>query len=207
MNRPSTGMPKKANGRRLFGEEGICYTYDSRGSGYGRGEGVVSLVLKRLDHAIRNGDNIRALIRNTGANQDGRTNGITFPSAEAQANLMRSVYHSAGLDPTETDYVEAHGTGTAAGDPIEAEAIASVFTTRRTPDNPILVGSVKSNIGHLEAASGLAAIVKTIYALEEGVIAPNINFEKPNKDIPLEKWKLKVILDPLMRLSFQVEKS
>lgn len=200
MNPASIAMSKKANRRRLFGEEGLCYTYDSRGSGYGRGEGVVSLVLKPLDHAIRDGDNIRALIRNTGANQDGRTNGITFPSSEAQANLMRSVYHSAGLDPSETGYVEAHGTGTAAGDPVEAEAIASVFTARRTPDNPLLVGSVKSNIGHLEAASGLAAMVKTIYALEEGAIAPNINFEKPNKDIPLEKWKLKVISDSLISL-------
>ena len=198
-------MSKKSNGKRLFGEEGLCYTYDSRGSGYGRGEGVVSLVLKPLDHAIRDGDNIRAVIRNTGANQDGRTNGITFPSAEAQAKLMRSVYHSAGLDPVDTGYVEAHGTGTAAGDPIEAEAIASVFTKRRTANDPILVGSVKSNIGHLEAASGLAAMVKTIFALEEGVIAPNINFDKPNKDIPLEKWRLKVRLDPFMSLSCQVE--
>ena len=190
-----TDTSKKANRRRLFGEEGISYTYDHRATGYGRGEGVVSLVMKPLDYAIRDGDNIRALIRNTGANQDGKTNGITFPSTEAQANLIRSVYHSAGLDPIETDYVEAHGTGTAAGDPVEAEAIASVFSAKRTTENPILVGSVKSNIGHLEAASGLAAIVKTIFAMEEGVIPPNINFEKPNKDIPLEEWKLKVRLD------------
>ena len=160
-------------------------------------------MLKPLDQAIRDGDNIRALIRNTGANQDGKTNGITFPSKEAQARLIKSVYHSAGLDPTETDYVEAHGTGTAAGDPVEAEAIASVFAVRRTADNPLLVGSVKSNIGHLEAASGLAAMVKTIFALEKGTIPPNINFEKPNKDIPLDKWKLKVPLDPLMSLLCQ----
>lgn len=177
---------------RLFGEDGISYTYDSRGSGYGRGEGVVSLVLKPLDLAMRDGDSIRAIVRNTGANQDGKTNGITFPSREAQANLMRSVYQSAGLDPIETAYVEAHGTGTAAGDPVEAEAISSVFTAKRAIDNPLHVGSVKTNVGHLEAASGLAAMVKTIFALEEGVIPPNINFEKPNKGIPLEEWKLKV---------------
>lgn len=155
-------------------------------------------MLKPLDHAIRDGDNIRAIIRNTGANQDGRTNGITFPSREAQASLMRSTYQSAGLDPIETGYVEAHGTGTAAGDPVEAEAIASVFAMKRAADNPVYVGSVKTNIGHLEAASGLAAMVKTIFALEEGVIPPNINFEKPNKDIPLEEWKLKVEIDPSM---------
>ena len=184
--------------------------YDHRGTGYGRGEGFVSLVIKPLDHALRDGDNIRALIRNTGANQDGKTNGITFPSTEAQVNLMRSVYLAAGLDPVETEYVEAHGTGTAAGDPVEAEALSRVFTVKRTTDNPVLVGSVKGNIGHLEAASGLAAMVKTIFAMEEGVIPPNINFEKPNKDIPLEDWKLKVRLDPsigLLLLLFRAKRS
>ncbi|KAL8713811.1 MAG: hypothetical protein Q9225_006708, partial [Loekoesia sp. 1 TL-2023] len=163
-----------------------------RGTGYGRGEGVVSLLLKPLDAAIRDGDNIRAIIRNTGINQDGKTNGITFPSCEAQANLMESVYQTAGLDPAETDYIEAHGTGTAAGDPIEAEAISRVFTKCRSSMEPLVVGSVKTNIGHLEAASGLAGVVKTIFALENGVIPPNINFETPNKDIPLADWKLKV---------------
>ncbi len=105
---------------------------------------------------------------------------------------MRSVYQSAGLDPIDTAYVEAHGTGTAAGDPVEAQAIASVFAENREIDNPLYVGSVKTNIGHLEAASGLAAIVKTVFALEEGVIPPNINFEKPNKDVPLGRWNMKV---------------
>ena len=107
---------------------------------------------------------------------------------------MRSVYKIADLDPVETDYVEAHGTGTAAGDPVEAEAISKVFGENRPIDRPVYVGSVKSNIGHLEAGSGLAAMVKTIFALEEGVIPPNINFKEPNKDIPLEKWRLKVNL-------------
>ena len=171
--------------------------YDSRGSGYGRGEGAASLVLKPLDLAIRDGDNIRAIIRNSGSNQDGKTNGITFPSGEAQACLMRSVYQSAGLDPIDTAYVEAHGTGTAAGDPVEAEAIAKVFARRRELDNPLHVGSVKTNIGHLEAASGLAAIIKTIFALEEGLIPPNLHFEKPNKDIPLTEWKMKVKIRPI----------
>jgi len=151
-------------------------------------------VVKLLDHAIQDGDNVRAIIRNTGANQDGKTNGITFPSCDAQAKLMASVYESAGLDPVETGYVEAHGTGTAAGDPVEAAAISRVFAEKRPTDRPVYVGSVKPNIGHLEAASGLAAIVKTIFALERGLIPPNINFEKPNKDIPLHEWKLKAIL-------------
>ena len=175
---------------RLFGEAGRCYTYDSRGTGYGRGEGIVTLLLKPLDAAVRDRDNIRAVIRNTGVNQDGNTSGITFPSCNAQAELIRSVYTAAGLDPAATDYVEAHGTGTAAGDPVEAEALSRVFCKDRS--TPLHVGSVKTNIGHLEAASGLAGLVKTIYALEEGVIPPNINFEAPNDSIPLEHWKLKV---------------
>ncbi|KAL8834918.1 MAG: hypothetical protein Q9176_007212 [Flavoplaca citrina] len=181
---------------RLFGEEGRSYTYDSRGTGYGRGEGVVSLILKPLDAAMCDHDNIRAIIRNTGVNQDGKTNGITFPSCEAQEMLIRSVYKAAGLRPDDTDYVEAHGTGTSAGDPVEAEAIARVFTQNRPLDEPLIVGSVKTNIGHLEAASGLAAVVKTIFALEEGAIPPNMNFETPNKNIPLEEWKLKVLRSP-----------
>ncbi|KAL9595199.1 MAG: hypothetical protein Q9219_006593 [cf. Caloplaca sp. 3 TL-2023] len=181
---------------RLFGEDGRSYTYDSRATGYGRGEGVVSLILKPLHDAVRDGDNIRAVIRNTGANQDGRTNGITFPSCDAQANLIKSVYEGAGLDPSETDYVEAHGTGTSAGDPVEAEAIARSLAANRPPDRPLIVGSVKSNIGHLEAASGLAAMVKTILALEADLIPPNFDFQSPNEDIPLNDWRLTVPTAP-----------
>ena len=178
--------------RRLFGDEGRSYSYDSRATGYGRGEGVVSLILKPLEKAILDGDNIRAVIRNTGINQDGKTAGITFPSCDAQASLIKSVYEAAGIDPRETDYVEAHGTGTAAGDPVEAEAIARSLTKNRALGNPLIVGSVKSNIGHLEAASGLAAVVKTVMALEEDVIPPNFDFQFPNKDIPLDEWNIKV---------------
>ena len=178
---------------RLFGEQGRSYTFDSRGNGYGRGEGIVSLLIKPLDAAIRDSDNIRAVIRNTGVNQDGKTNGITFPSCEAQATLMDLTYRAAGLEPAETDYVEAHGTGTAAGDPVEAEAISRVFTNGRSIDEPLLVGSLKTNVGHLEAASGLTGMVKVIYALENGVIPPNLNFEVPNPAIPLVDWKLKVL--------------
>ncbi|KAL8828179.1 MAG: hypothetical protein Q9191_002743, partial [Dirinaria sp. TL-2023a] len=175
---------------RLFGEQGRSYTFDSRGTGYGRGEGIVSFLIKPLDAAIQNSDNIRAVIRNTGINQDGKTHGITFPSCEAQASLMECTYRAVGLDPAATDYVEAHGTGTAAGDPVEAEAISRIFTNGR--DEPLFVGSIKTNVGHLEAASGLTGMVKVIYALENGIIPPNINFEAPNPAIPLATWKLKV---------------
>ncbi|KAL8676982.1 MAG: hypothetical protein Q9186_006557 [Xanthomendoza sp. 1 TL-2023] len=179
---------------KLFGEEGRSYTFDSRATGYGRGEGIVSLLIKPLDAAVRDSDNIRAIIRNTGVNQDGKTNGITYPSCEAQIKLMHSVYSAAGLDPTATDYVEAHGTGTAAGDPVEAEAISRVFTDGRSIDAPLIVGSLKTNVGHLEAASGLTGMVKVIYALETGLIPPNINFDVPNPAVPLADWKLKVRL-------------
>ena len=150
------------------------------------------MVLKPLDTAITDRDNIRAVIRGSGVNQDGKTNGITLPDKEAQAKLIQSTYESAGLNPLDTTYVEAHGTGTSAGDPIEAEAIAKVFSTGRAIGEPLLVGSVKTNIGHLEAASGLAGLVKVIFALEHGLIPPNFNFETPNRNIPFEQWKIKV---------------
>ena len=177
---------------RLFGQDGRSFTYDHRGTGYGRGEGVATLVLKPLEDAIRDGDSIRSIIRNIGVNQDGTTNGITFPNKEAQEQLIKSVYDSIQLDPNETGYAEVHGTGTAAGDPVEAHAIAAALACHRHVENPLIVGSVKSNIGHLEAASGLAGVIKTSLALETGLIPPNFNFERANKDIPLDKWKLKV---------------
>ena len=181
-----------SNSKRLYGDEGRSYTYDHRGTGYGRGEGVAAMVLKPLKDAIEAGDNIRGIVRNTGINQDGKTNGITLPSKDAQEALIRSVYAAGGLDPLETSYVEAHGTGTAIGDPIEAEAISCAIAAGRPIDSPLIIGSVKPNIGHLEAASGLAGIMKTIRILETGVIPPNINFEKPNERIPLAEWRLKV---------------
>ncbi|KAI4116766.1 MAG: hypothetical protein LQ345_002869 [Seirophora villosa] len=174
----------------LHGEEGRCFAYDHRGTGYGRGEGVASLILKPLQDAIEAGDTIRAVVRNTGTNQDGQTNGITMPSKDAQEGLIRSVYAAAGLEPSRTHYVEAHGTGTKVGDPIEAEALSRAIALGRS--SPLLVGSVKTNVGHLEAASGIASVIKTVCMLETGLVPPNINFEKPNKSIPLEQWNLKI---------------
>ena len=149
-------------------------------------------MVKPLHDAIEAGDNIRAIIRNSGANQDGRTLGVTFPSQEAQIDLMKSVYRAAGLDCAQTAYVEAHGTGTAVGDPIEAEAIATVFGSARSTEDPVIVGSVKTNIGHTEAASGLAGIIKTVFMLENGLIPPNINFENSHERIYLRDWNMTV---------------
>ncbi|PVH85769.1 BcPKS8, polyketide synthase [Cadophora sp. DSE1049] len=177
---------------RLFSDEGRSFSFDSRGTGYGRGEGCGMIVLKPLEQALKDNDTIRAVIVGSGINQDGKTPGITMPNGEAQESLIRSVYDSAGINPRDTGYVEAHGTGTKVGDPIEATALRNVFGEGRTARMPLFVGSVKSNIGHLEAASGIISVIKTAMMLERGFILPNHDFKKPNEKIPLAKWNLKV---------------
>lgn len=148
------------------------------------------IVLKRLSDAIKNNDVVRAVIRATGSNQDGRTPGITQPSKDAQEAMIRETYVAGGLDLQRTGFFEAHGTGTPVGDPIEAAAIAAVFRERRS--TPLIVGAVKSNIGHLEGAAGLAGLIKAILILEKGIIPRNIWFEKVNPDIPADEWKIEV---------------
>ena len=179
---------------RFMSPDGRCYTFDERASGYARGEGVGCLLLKPLADALKDRDTIRAVIRGTGSNQDGKTPGITMPNGVAQEELVRSVYETAGLDPLETDYVECHGTGTQAGDPLETGAISRVFGRNRADYDPLRIGSVKTNVGHLEGASGVAGVIKTILMLENNVFLPNRNFKKANPRIPLEEWKLKVSL-------------
>ncbi|KAI5460920.1 hypothetical protein BGZ63DRAFT_445899 [Mariannaea sp. PMI_226] len=180
----------------FFAGDGKSYSFDHRASGYSRGEGVATVILKRLSTAIRDGDTIRAVVRSTGLNQDGRTPGITLPSAAAQEQMIRDVYARGGLDIAETGYIEAHATGTAAGDPIEARAIANSFKSSER-ETPLIVGAVKSAIGHTEGASGLAGIIKSVMILESGIIPPNTNFEKVNPKIPIDKWKLKLPLEPI----------
>ncbi|KAK8124331.1 uncharacterized protein PG998_000090 [Apiospora kogelbergensis] len=176
----------------FVGPTGKCFAWDERAEGYGRGEAVASLVLKPLAAALRDGDNVHAVLRETGVNQDGRTPTITSPSMQAQVKLIQDVYRRAGLDPADTGYIEAHMTGTPTGDPIEAEALALTFGKDRSVDDPVLVGSVKPNIGHTEAVSGLAAIIKTVFVLQQGLIPPNANYETPNPKIPLKDWRLQV---------------
>ncbi|KAI1176830.1 hypothetical protein F4777DRAFT_233829 [Nemania sp. FL0916] len=169
-----------------------CYSFDSRANGYARGEGVVALFVKPLGDALRQGDVIRAIIRATASNSDGRTPGITQPSSDAQESLIRHVYRKAELRFDETRYFEAHGTGTPVGDPIEMKAIGRVFRKSRSPQEPLYVGSVKANVGHLEPASGLAAIVKSVLILEKGIIPPNALFEKLNPDIDASFFNIEV---------------
>ena len=145
-------------------------------------------MLKRLDEALRDGDPIRSVIRASGSNQDGRTD----TSQEAQQQLIRAVYEKSGLDPAHTAYFEAHGTGTPTGDPIEARAIASVFQERKTKGQPLLIGSVRTNVGHTETSSGLASVIKVTKALEKGRIPPSLNYEKPNERLHFDECNMKV---------------
>jgi acyl transferase domain-containing protein len=155
---------------------------------------MAALILKPLSDAIQDGDTIRAVIRGTAVNSNGKGPGITLPSREAQVSLIRSAYRQAGCDPAVTGYCEAHGTGTAAGDPLEAGALGDALGVYR-PDGvegKLFVGSIKTNIGHLEGASGLAALVKTVMSLEKGIIAPNLWYEKGNPAIDFDAWRIRV---------------
>jgi acyl transferase domain-containing protein len=176
----------------MLNDTGRSYPFDERGTGYGRGEGVATILLKRLDNALAAGDPVRTIIRGTGVNQDGKTNGITLPSRSAQESFIRATYERAGLDPRSVCYVEAHGTGTQAGDELELGALGHVFGEDGQRPDCFYVGSIKSNIGHLESASGLAGLLKTVLILEKGFIPPNADFRTKKKTLDLEGWKVKV---------------
>ncbi|OAA75373.1 Beta-ketoacyl synthase [Akanthomyces lecanii RCEF 1005] len=187
---PNTIMPMTA--LNFLSPDGKCFTFDARANGYGRGEGIGVVILKRLSDAIRDNDTIRAVIRGTQVNQDGRTTGITLPSKEAQVANITAVYKAAGLSFSDTAYVECHGTGTQAGDWRELKAISETLGKSRAPDSPIFVGSVKPNIGHLEGAAGVAGLIKAVLMLERERIPPHINFETPNPAIDFKEWNVQV---------------
>lgn len=174
----------------MLNDQGKSYPFDARGAGYGRGEGIASIILKRLDDALHSKDPIRAIICNTAINQDGKTFGITQPSVQAQESLERSVFGEAYIDPLDIGYVEAHGTGTTAGDLVEMQAIANVFCENR--EKPLYVGSIKSNIGHLESSSGLAGVIKAVLVLEKELIPPNSDFVVAKAGLRLDDWNIKV---------------
>ncbi|KAF5549198.1 polyketide synthase [Fusarium mexicanum] len=180
---------------QLTNKDGRSYTFDDRGAGYARGEGVGVLVLKRMDRAVRDGDYIHAVLLESGVGHDGKTSGIFLPNSSAQEALARSVYSRAGIDPLDTLFVESHGTGTVAGDNAEVGSISRVFGREagRTTDLP--VGSIKTNIGHLEAASGVASAIKAIMVLKKNQIPPQLNFVNPKPGLDLEKRGLKVPLE------------
>jgi 6-methylsalicylic acid synthase len=173
--------------------DGRSKSFDASADGYGRGEGGGVLVLKRLADAERDGDRVLAIVRGSAVNQDGHTNGIMAPNGQAQEYLLRRAYRQAGVDPATVDYVEAHGTGTVAGDPVEAGALSAVFGAGRPPGEPCLIGSVKSNIGHLEAGSGVAGVVKAVLALVHREIPPSLHMREPNPRIPWADNGLRVV--------------
>ncbi|KAF2106989.1 polyketide synthase-like protein [Lophiotrema nucula] len=178
--------------------DGVCHSFDEKANGYSRGEGFGVLVLKRLSQAIEDGDTVRGIIRSTGCNQDGRTPGITQPSSQSQERLIRETYRRAGLDMSQTRLFEAHGTGTPVGDPLEASAISRAFSEHRTKADPIYIGAVKSNIGHLEGGAGMAGVIKTLLSLEHGIIAPNVYPETVNTKISAECENVAFPIAPMM---------
>ncbi len=165
----------------LMAADGHCKPFDELGDGFVRGEGCGVVVLKRLSDAVADGDRILALIRGSAVNHDGRSSGLTVPNGPAQEAVIRAALERAGLQPHEIDYVEAHGTGTSLGDPIEANALATVLGSGRSV--PLLVGSVKGNLGHLEAAAGVAGLIKVVLALQHGLIPRQLHFDRLNPHI------------------------
>ncbi|WP_163722074.1 type I polyketide synthase [Mycolicibacterium duvalii] len=181
---------------QALSKSGRCHAFDARADGFVRGEGAGVAVLKRLSDAVRDGDRVLAVIRGSAVNQDGRSNGLMAPNPAAQMAVLRSAYAAAGVEPREVDYVEAHGTGTLLGDPIEARALGTVLGRGRGAEAPLLIGSVKSNLGHLEAAAGIAGFAKAVLALSHQQIPANLGYETPNPHIPFDKLRLKVVDTP-----------
>ncbi|PJE10935.1 type I polyketide synthase [Mycobacterium sp.] len=172
---------------------GHCRAFDAAADGFVRGEGAGVVVLKRLTDAQRDGDRVLAVICGSAVNQDGRSNGLMAPNPAAQMAVLRAAYANAGMQPTEVDYVEAHGTGTLLGDPIEARALGTVLGRGRPVEAPLLLGVVKTNLGHTEAAAGIAGFIKAVLAVQRGQIPPNQRFESPNPHIPFADLRMKVV--------------
>ncbi|CAN8104631.1 unnamed protein product [Discula destructiva] len=179
----------------------VCHTFDESADGYGRADAVGAVYIKRLADAIRDGDPIRGVIRSTAVNANGKVPavGITHPNREGQADVITHAYDRCGLDPRLTGYFECHGTGTAVGDPLEVHAVSMAMNKHREPgkDEPLLIGAVKTNIGHSEAASGLSALIKAILTVERGVIPPTRGLTKPNSKIKWDEWQVKVPTEPV----------
>src|SRR6187397_2158695 len=176
----------------MLSPEGRCAAFDASADGFVRGEGAGMLLLKRLSKAIEDGDPIQGVILGTSINQDGHTNGISLPSPEAQTRLVRDACRDAGIVPEAIGFVEAHGTGTAVGDPIEAHALAEALCGNRSADAPLPIGAIKTNLGHLETAAGIAGLLKAMLILKHRQIPPSLHFSTPNPHIDFEKLKLRV---------------
>ncbi|WP_459618495.1 SDR family NAD(P)-dependent oxidoreductase [Bordetella sp. 2513F-2] len=180
----------------MLSPHGRCQVFDAAGDGYVRSEGGGLFLLKDYDQALADGDPILAVVAGSAVNTDGRKSGLTVPNVDAQVALMRQAYAEAGISPAEIDYLEAHGTGTSVGDPIEARAIGLALGQPRGPGAPLPIGSVKSNMGHLETASGVAGLVKAIMALRHRTVPATIGIRKLNPNIDFEDWNIEVVRQP-----------
>ena len=175
----------------MLSRRGRCFAFDERADGYVRGEGGGVVILKPLEDAVASGNTIRSVIRGSGVNSDGRTIGLSLPSEAAQASLLRSVYAAIGIAPQQLSFLEMHGTGTPAGDPIEAAAVGRTLGQSRSA--PLPIGSVKTNIGHLEPASGMAGLLKAALALDRGFVPPTLHCESPNPNIAFDSLNLRLV--------------
>ncbi|MXW60687.1 MAG: SDR family NAD(P)-dependent oxidoreductase [Acidimicrobiaceae bacterium] len=180
----------------MLAPDGRCKTFDAGANGYVRGEGCGILVLKRLSDAEADGDRIWGVIRGTALNQDGASTGLTVPNGEAQAQVIAEALARAGTLPSQVDYVEAHGTGTPVGDPIELTAAAAAYCRERDADQPLFIGSVKTNVGHLEPAAGVAGMIKVMLSMKQQTIPKHLNFQEPNPVIDWDRLPLRVTTEP-----------
>lgn len=181
----------------MLAPDGRCKTFDAAADGYVRGEGCGVVVIKRLEDALRDGDRIRAVIRGSAINQDGASGGLTVPNGVAQQRVITDALRRAGLQPADIGYLEAHGTGTSLGDPIEAQAAGEALGAGRTSGQPLLIGSAKTNIGHLEAAAGIAGVIKVVMALEHEMLPKHLNFENPSPHIPWDRLPIEVVKETI----------
>ncbi|WP_370500352.1 SDR family NAD(P)-dependent oxidoreductase [Mycolicibacterium sp. jd] len=181
----------------MLAPDGRCKTFDAAADGYVRGEGCGVIVIKRLEDAVREGDRIRAVIRGSSINQDGASGGLTVPNGVAQQRVIADALKRSDLEPKDVGYLEAHGTGTSLGDPIEAQAAGAVLGAGREPSRPLLIGSAKTNIGHLEAAAGIAGVIKVILSLEHRTLPKHLNFENPSPHIPWDRLAVEVVKETI----------
>ena len=177
---------------RVLSPDGRCKTFDRRADGFGRGEGCGTVVLKRLSDALADGNRVLALIRGAAVNHDGRSSGLTVPNETAQTEVIQQALRNGAIEPAQVSYVEAHGTGTSIGDPIEVNALVSALCADRPADSPLLIGSVKTNVGHLEAAAGMAGLIKVVLALQHEEIPPHLHFDQPSAHIPWHRIPVEV---------------
>ncbi len=176
----------------MMAADGRCKTFDAAADGFVRGEGCGVVVLKRLNDAVAEGDHILAVIRGTAINQDGRSSGLTVPNGSSQQDVIRQALANAGVAPLDVGYVETHGTGTSLGDPVEVRALNAIYGAGRSQDHPLALGSIKTNLGHLETAAGVAGLLKAMLVLIHGEIPPHLHFKEPSPHIPWKEYSISV---------------